>query len=176
MDRLTITQRIKMIRSYNKNGDSHTATYRALRGDYDLHNRSTTQAIGKSVKKFEEAGVVTTIEPSFRCSAENISIVSESFTEDPNVSNSPHSQELGLSYCTFWSISHLDLNLHPYKVQLMQQLTIPNIVDMWNWCLNNRRWTAIFGTKFFSAMNHISHSVGMLINKIVVFGILRIFK
>ena len=52
MDRLTITQRIKMIKTYYKNSDSATATYRDLRGDYGLHNRSTMQAIEKIVKKF----------------------------------------------------------------------------------------------------------------------------
>ena len=45
-----------------KIGDSAIATYRALRGGYDLHNRPTTQAIGKIVKKFEDTGVVTNIE------------------------------------------------------------------------------------------------------------------
>ena len=54
MDRLTIIQRIKMIRTYHKNYDSATATYRALRGDYGLHNRPIMQAIGKIVKKFED--------------------------------------------------------------------------------------------------------------------------
>ena len=54
MDRLTITQRIEIIKIYYKNGDSATTTYRALRGDYDLHNRATRQAIGKIVKKFED--------------------------------------------------------------------------------------------------------------------------
>ena len=57
MDRLTIKQRMKMIKTYYKNGDSAKATYRALRGDYGLHNRPTTQIIGKIVKKFEETGV-----------------------------------------------------------------------------------------------------------------------
>ena len=52
MDRLTITQCIKIIKSFYKNGDSITATYRALRGFYGFHNRSTTQAIGKIMKKF----------------------------------------------------------------------------------------------------------------------------
>ena len=54
MDRLNITQRIKMIKTCCKNGDSATVTYHALRGDYGLHNRQTMQAIGKIVKKFEE--------------------------------------------------------------------------------------------------------------------------
>ena len=32
MDRLTISQRIKTIKTYHKNGDFATAMYRALRG------------------------------------------------------------------------------------------------------------------------------------------------
>ena len=47
---------------YYKNGDSATAMYCALRGDYGLHNRLTTKAIGKIVKKFEQTGVITNIE------------------------------------------------------------------------------------------------------------------
>ena len=47
MDRLTIIQRIKIIKTYYKSGDFITATYRALRGDYSLHNRLSTQGIGK---------------------------------------------------------------------------------------------------------------------------------
>ena len=50
MDRLTITQqRIKFIETYYKNGDTATAMYRVLRGEYDLHNRPTTQAVGKKL-------------------------------------------------------------------------------------------------------------------------------
>ena len=36
--------------------------YRALSADYGLHNRPTTQAIGKILKKFDETVVVTKIE------------------------------------------------------------------------------------------------------------------
>ena len=61
MDCLTITQRIRIIKTYYKHGDSATATHRALRGDYGLHNHPTMQAMGKIVKKFEETGVVTNI-------------------------------------------------------------------------------------------------------------------
>ena len=49
MDRLTITQRIKIILTYYTNTDSAAATYLALRGNYDLHNRPATQAIDKIV-------------------------------------------------------------------------------------------------------------------------------
>ena len=104
MDRLTITQRIKIIKTYYKNGDSAPATYCPLRGDYGLHNRPTTQAFGKIVKKFEETEAITNIvrpvHHRFARSVENIAAVSESVGEDPNVSISCRSQELGLSYGT----------------------------------------------------------------------------
>ena len=61
MDRLTITQLIKMIKT-----DSATATYRALSEDYGLPNRLSSQAIGKIAQKFEETGVVTNIERPVR--------------------------------------------------------------------------------------------------------------
>ena len=87
MGRLTITQRIKIIKTYYKNYDSATAMYRALRGDYGLHSRLTTQAIGKIVKKYEETRVATNIERlvyhGFTRSAVNIAIASESVVIDP---------------------------------------------------------------------------------------------
>ena len=135
MDRLTITQRIKIIKTYYKNGGLATATYRALKENYGLHNRATTQAIGKIVKKFEKTG---------SRSAENISIVTESFAEDPNISIPRRSQPLGLSYDTLWRILRLDLDLHPYYSQLI----IHNVVDTSTGYLKHRRCTAIFGTKF----------------------------
>ena len=49
MARLTITQCIKIIKTYYKNGESATATYYALREDFGLHNRPTMQTIGKIV-------------------------------------------------------------------------------------------------------------------------------
>ena len=75
--------------------------------------------------------------------AENIAIVSESVAEDPNVSISCCSQEFGY--------------LHPFKVQLTQQLKPADHsqrCDTWNECLNNKRSSAIFRTKFSSAMKH----------------------
>ena len=104
MDSLTSTQRIKIIKTYYKKYDSATAMYCALRGDYDLHNRPTMQAIVKIMKKFEETAVVTNIKiPVHHCfarSAENIAIVSEIVAENKNVKIPRHSQELGLSYGT----------------------------------------------------------------------------
>ena len=55
------------------------------------------------------------------------------------------------------------IRLHPYKASSRNnwsKQTIHNVVDTWNGCLNNRPWAAIFGTKFSSAMKHVSYSVG----------------
>ena len=90
-----------------KDDDSATAMYRAVRGNYGLHNRSTTLAIGKIVKKFEEAGVVTNIE---RLEHQRFMLPKTQMYQFPVV------HELGLSYGTLWRILHLDLHLHPYKV------------------------------------------------------------
>ena len=126
MDRLTITQRIKIIKTSYKNGDSAIVMYRPLRRDYGLHNRPIEQAIGKIAKKFKATGVVTNIEKPvhhrFARPAEYITILSESVAEDPNVLIPRRCQELGLSYDTLWRLLHSDLHLHPYKVQLTQQL------------------------------------------------------
>ena len=69
----------------------------------------------------------------FARSAENIAARSESVAKDPNVSIPRRSQELGLSYGTLWRILHLDLHLHPYKVQL----TVPHATQLeriWLYC------------------------------------------
>ena len=101
---LTSTQCIKIIKTYYKNNDSTTVTYRALRRDYGLHNPSTRQAIGKIVRKFEETGMVKNIERpvhhSYALSVENVAIVIESVAVESNVSIPRRSQELGLSYGT----------------------------------------------------------------------------
>ena len=90
MDRLIITQRIKMIKIYYESG--------ALRRDYNLHNRPNTQAIGKIAMKFEETGVAANIKRPvhhrFALFTKNIAIVSESVAEEPNVSIPHCSQEL----------------------------------------------------------------------------------
>ena len=48
--------------------------------------------------------------------------VSESGADNPNASIFRRSQDLGLAYGIMWRILQLDLQLHPYKVHLRQQL------------------------------------------------------
>jgi len=117
MDRLTIADRVKIVKTYYKNDDSPAATFRALRGDFGRFNRPTQQAVCKIVKKFEKTGSVTDIAKPVHHrnarSAENIAAVSESVADDP-ISIPRRAQHLGLSYGSLWRILHLDLHLHPY--------------------------------------------------------------
>ena len=70
-----------IIKTYYENDNSATATYRALRADYGVHNRPTTQGIGKIVKKFEETGaftdIVRRVHHRLARSAENFAAVSQ---------------------------------------------------------------------------------------------------
>ena len=72
-------------------GSCDLTPQRALKGDFVLLNRPTTQAIFKPVMKFDETAVVTNIERP----------VHYRFGEDPNVSFLPCSQELELSHGTY---------------------------------------------------------------------------
>ena len=105
----------------------------------------------------------------FARSAENIAIVSESVSEDQNVSIPRRSQELGLSYGIFWRILHLNLHLHPYKVQLMQQLNPTDHSQRRRyveWLLKQQAVDGNFSYKiFFSDEAHFT--LGMLIKRLL---------
>jgi len=80
------------------------------------------------VAKFESTGSINNQPTSIRRrnarSAENIAAVYESVRENPKWSISRRSQELGLSATSIWQILHRDLDLHPYKIQLTQELKV----------------------------------------------------
>ena len=149
--------------------------------DYVVSNYAR---FGKIVKKFKETGVVTNIERPvhhrFACSAENVANVSESFADDPNVLIPRRSQESGLSYSTLGHILRLDLHLHPYKIKLTQELKPTDHSQRCRYVQLVFKQQAMHGNFsnkiFFSDVLHISQSVVMLINKFVVFGVLRILN
>ena len=94
-----------MIKTYYKNGDFATVTYRVLGGDYGLHKRSIMKAI---VKNFDET------------EHHHFALVCESTDQDSNMSIPHRSQELELPYGTLWRISYLGLHIHPYKITIHQ--------------------------------------------------------
>lgn len=164
MDCLTVEERVKIIKFYYKNGDSAVSTFRALRADYGRHNRPTQQTISNTVRKFEETGSVIDIARPVHHrnirSAENIAVVAQSVEEDPNLSIPRRAQHLGLSYGSLWRILHLDLHLHPYKIQLTQELKPQDHTQrrMYaNWVIEQQAIDNDFSNKiFFSDEAHFS--------------------
>lgn len=126
MDRLTTAQRVKIVQLVYRNNNSVRTVYRNLREDYGQFNRPTERTIRNVVKKFEETGSIgDRLRPAQRRGvrlAENIAAVRESVAEEPGVSIRRRSQVLGFSYGSLWRILHQDLHLHPYKIQLTQEL------------------------------------------------------
>ncbi|KAJ8960505.1 hypothetical protein NQ318_013789 [Aromia moschata] len=85
--------------------------------------KSTLQRL---VAKFETIGLVNNL-PTPVCqrnarSAEIIAAVRVSVQENPRQSIPHRAQELGLSQTSTWRILRRDLGLHPYKIQLTEEL------------------------------------------------------
>ena len=126
MDKYTIEQRVQIIKIYYQNNESVRKTFSALREFYGRNNRPAKSTIHRLVNKFESSGTVTdTIVPVRQRNARsevNIAALNESVHENPNLSVPRRSQELGISQTSTWRILRKDLGLHPYKIQLTQEL------------------------------------------------------
>jgi len=118
----TIEQHIQTIGLYYQNNCSMVQTLRALRSFYGL-SKSTLQRL---VVKFEATGSVNNQPILARQrnvrSAENIAAVRDSVQENPRQSIHCRAKELGLSQASTLQILRSDLGLHPYKIQLIQEL------------------------------------------------------
>jgi len=123
----SVEQCVQIIKFYYQNQCSVRETFHALRDFYPRHNRPAESTIRRLVVKFESTGSINN-QPTVRCrnarSAENITAVRESVRENPRRSISRRSQELGLSATSTWRILCRDLGLHPYKIQLIQELKV----------------------------------------------------
>lgn len=162
MERYTIEQRVQIVKFYYQNQCSVRQTFRALRPVYGVHDRPTESTIRRLMQKFEESGSVkdrpTPVRQRRVRSAENIAAVRESVHENPRQSIPRRSQELGLSRMSTWRILHYDLHLHPYKVQLSQELK-PNDHrlrrEFASWALEHLEDDPDFGEKIiFSDESH----------------------
>lgn len=126
MERYTIAQRVEIVKIYHQNQCSIRRTFRALRPIYGVDNRPAESTIRRLINKFQATGLVVDERRPVRertaRSIENIAAVRESVRENPRLSIPRRAQELGLSSTSTWRILHKDLGLHPYKVQLTQEL------------------------------------------------------
>ena len=111
-------------------------------------------------------------------SAENIAAVRESVRENSRWSISRRSQELGLSATSTWRILRRDLGLHPYKIQVTQELKVNGTIDNAMCSLigfwSNWKLTQISPNKSSLAMGPIFGWMDMWTSKIVEFGTIPI--
>ena len=154
MDKYTIEQRLQLIKIYYQNNESVRKTFSTPREFYGGNNRLAESTIRSLVNKFESSGTVTdTIVPVRQRNARseaNIAAVNEGVHENPNLSVPRQSQELGISQTSTWRILRKDLGLHPYKIQLTQELK-PNDHSLrrrfTDWALEQLEVNANFGKK-----------------------------
>lgn len=84
--------------------------------------------IQRNVKKFNDFGTVSNLNkgrsgrPSTSTSADNVAIVDEFFSENPSVSTRRAAQVLDISRTSLQRIIKTKLKLHPYKIQVFQEL------------------------------------------------------
>ena len=163
MDKYTIEQSVQIIKIYYQNNESVRKTFRALGEFYGRNNRPAESTIRRLVSKFQSSGTVTDMIVPVRqrnaCSEANIAAANESVPENPNLSVPRRSEESGISQTSTWRILRKDLDLHPYKIQLTQELK-PNDHSLRrrfaDWVLEQLEVDANFGKKSSSVTKHIS--------------------
>jgi hypothetical protein len=128
MERYTIAQRIQIVEFYIQSSKSVVATIRKIKANFGRNHSISKNTVKNIVDKFYQTGSVHDLPrsggPRTARSAENIAAVSESVRENPRTSVRHRAQELGLSRSSTHRILRIDLHLHPYKVQLRQQLKV----------------------------------------------------
>lgn len=126
MHRLTLPDRLEIIKKYYLNSGSIVAVLREFSREHGRHHRFNNQIIRRTVDKFEREYTLLDLKPPTRArtgrSEENIAAVAASLEEDHEQSIRRRSAALGLSRETTRRILRLDLGQHPYKMVLTQEL------------------------------------------------------
>lgn len=129
MEQWSGEQRAFAIKSYYKNNDSVVAVQRQFRLHFAIprHGRvPSAHAIKSWIRKFEETGTANKSKlkgpnRSVR-TPENIERVRASVEHSPKRSVRKRAQALRLGKSSLLRILHKDLNLHPYKIQIVQEI------------------------------------------------------
>src|ERR1700729_1872081 len=126
MAKYALQERLVIIQKFYENRRSFVNTYRALRENFGVNNRPPLLAIRRIVEKFENNFTLHDVKTPRRHrnarTVENIAAVRASVAVDPNLSIPRRAQELRIKQTTTWRILKEDLNLHPYKIVLTQEL------------------------------------------------------
>ena len=127
MEQWTAQHRAFIVEAYFKNGDSAITT-RLFRRNFNIrHGRVPCRnTIKEWVQNFRENASALKRKPRGRIpmvrTPENVDKLRMAIVKSPRRSVRRHSAAIGLSYCSVRRILHKDLNLHPYKTAIVQEL------------------------------------------------------
>jgi len=112
------------LKTYFQSGKSSTQTVRNLRGKFDRKEMTSTQFVDQFVKRIRQTGSLLDKATRSRArsvrSTENIATVVQSVLEQPSTRH--RSQNLNISRTSLRRILNKDLDMKPYKIQLVQEL------------------------------------------------------
>jgi inhibitor of nuclear factor kappa-B kinase subunit alpha len=136
MARLTLAQRIFIVKIFY---DTKSATDVQRKFKYSFNGNTVSRLnIYKTIRKFEETGSVKDAQKSGRPktsrSDENVSTLQELMQDSPENSIRRTSSETGISKSSVHNIIRKDLELYPYKIQIMQSLNITDQVERLSFC------------------------------------------
>ncbi|CAI6366289.1 unnamed protein product [Macrosiphum euphorbiae] len=126
MVRLSLQERVLVVKIFYCHSESYAETVRHLRhimGRNEAPNESTVRRL---MLKFKQTGSVqdvkTPTRQRSRRSRLNQAIVFDSVLTSPTTSLRRRSQQLAIPLSSLYRIMKIDLHLHPYKLQLTQEL------------------------------------------------------
>jgi hypothetical protein len=126
MERCTKEQRVIIVKTHYKYGESYAETVRKFRRILRRRNAPYHSTVKRMIKKCEETGSIMgsklLVSHLTGRHLDNIAAVSESVAENPGTSLRRCSQQLDSPRSTMQRILTEDLHLHAYKIQLTQEL------------------------------------------------------
>lgn len=163
----TKEQRAFACEAYFSNGRSIVATQRAFRARFNIHPAGPVpgrQSIVSWVDTFRVSGSVTKTGSGGQKTArtpENVERVREAFLRSPRRSARKHAVALGMSDRTVRRILDSELNFHPYKLAVVNELHERDFIARQNACEGLRENLPHDALVFFSdeAHFHISGCV-----------------
>ncbi|CAK1579832.1 unnamed protein product [Parnassius mnemosyne] len=161
MERFTGADRAFCVREFYRNNDSATIARRKFREYQNLRNFKdipSVQTIKNWIIKFEESGSTLDKQRSGRPrtsrTEENIDVVKHSIRENPTQSTRKRSSALNLPRTSLQRILKKDLHLHPYKIQLVQELKDTDTIHRLNFANEMLNRFTSFNNVFFSDEAH----------------------
>lgn len=127
MERWNVQNRVSAVQHYIRT-DSIIQTQRAFRAEYGCRNAPSDKSIRKWVRKWRETGSVCDRSPpgpnrTVR-TPENIAAIQAAVVRSPQRSTRRLAQAVGTSRTTVRRILRMDLKFHPYKLLVVQKLTV----------------------------------------------------